>query len=309
MSADISTLLSELGYPVKDCGTYIQTAALWRGGSDPTSVAIYRERAVDFVEGESFSIDELFARILGLKSVEEAQQYLTKKNFILGKDVHFNPKISMVKVYPETCLSRLIPDYRYWTKRGISENTIREFKGGTCKKEKFCSRFVFPIYRRNNQKNEIIGFTGRALNPKEELRWLHHGSKTFWVYPLFLNQNVIEKTKQVILVEGIGDCLSLFECGIRNVLVLFGIELHKYLLQTLLKFDLKSIILALNNDSLGSNAGNKGAEKIKNKLLSYYSEEKIQILLPDKYKDLNDLLMKEGKYGIIRMFEKYLRVS
>ena len=60
-------------------------------------------------------------------------------------------------------------------------------------------------------------------------------------------------------MESIGDMLSLWE-GIKNSVVLFGVNLSDSILFYLIGLRVKKIVIALNND--GENkAGNSGAEK------------------------------------------------
>lgn len=303
----IKSVLEEIGYEIKDYGYYYSTRAVYRDGNDPTSLVIYPNGlCVDFVTAEKFSVEMLVARTLGLKTKEQAQQYLTKKSCFVGADVHFNPVILTLKTYPLDTLKLLLPDHSYWVKRGIGEKTVVQFKGGVCRQGRLKNRYVIPILRQASKDFEIIGFTGRALNPKENKRWLHFGSKSFWVYPNFLNDKIIREKKSVILVEGIGDLLSLFEAGFNNSLSLFGVEMCKALILYLIRVCPEKIIIALNNDSGKSEAGNRASEKIKNKLTNYFDERRIQICLPQGHKDWNEVLMNKGVYELQKQFENYL---
>ena len=305
---DIKDVLIDLGYKINDCGNYWTCQALYRDGQDPTSVAIYPNDnlVLDFVAGEKFSIETLIAKTIGIKTEEEVRKFLTQKSCVVYNRTHFNPEIQICKTYNPEMLKRLIPDHSYWTNRGISENIVSQFRGGVCQVGKYRNRYVFPIFRLENSKTELIGFTGRSLNPKENKRWLHHGSKSFWVYPNFLNHLDLYRTRQVILVEGIGDNLSLWECGIRNTQIVFGIEMCKYLLIYLLKINPSSIVISFNNDAKKSNAGNNASEKLKRRLCNYFSEDKIKILLPQKHKDWNDVLINQGRNSVLEQFAPVL---
>ena len=56
--------------------------------------------------------------------------------------------------------------------------------------------------------------------------------KKNFIFP-FICQEEIKKGKNVILVESIGDALSLIEIGIKNVLVLFGVSMSQEIIKNL----------------------------------------------------------------------------
>ena len=62
------------------------------------------------------------------------------------------------------------------------------------------------------------------------------------------NQNHIKESKKVFLVESIGDMLSLWEAGIKNTLVLFGLNVSSKIKQILIMLNLEKIYICLNND-------------------------------------------------------------
>jgi DNA primase len=147
------------------------------------------------------------------------------------------------------------------------------------------NRYVFPIF---DIKNNIIGFSGRDITNLSKIKWKHLGEKNDFVYPLFLNSQDIETQKEVILVESIGDMLSLYQAGIKNVLVTFGTSLSLGILNYLLKIDVKKINISLNNDSNKNNAGNIGAEKTYSRLKRYFDDKQLKIALPTK-KDFGEM--------------------
>ena len=95
---------------------------------------------------------------------------------------------------------------------------------------------------------------------------------------------ILKDTKKAILVESIGDMLSLWEAGIKNVIVTFGLDVSVAILNTLLRIDPDKIYISLNNDASNNNAGNEAAKKVERKLLKYFNRDQIAIKLPD----LND---------------------
>ena len=156
------------------------------------------------------------------------------------------------------------------------------------------NRYVFPIL---NSKNQIVGVSGRCIQENEKRsdrrpKWKHIGKINEWVYPAFLNSEIIKKERQTILVESIGDLLALWNNGIKNVLVIFGLNISSGVLNFLLKTDPTHVIISLNNDSQGNSAGNEAAEKNYNKMLKYFDKKQILIHLPTK-NDFGEMSSKE----------------
>jgi DNA primase len=103
-----------------------------------------------------------------------------------------------------------------------------------------------------------------------------------------LNVDEIKKQKEVIIIESIGDCLSLYQAGIKNTIVTFGLEVSVSILNFLLKLDPEKIYISFNNDNQKNNAGNNASEKAFNKLLRYFDKKQLQIKLPSK-KDFGEM--------------------
>ena len=143
-------------------------------------------------------------------------------------------------------------------------------------------RYIFPIF---NCKNDLVGVSGRDVSdspsPKRP-KWKHIGDKGQWRYPMQLNNKLLRSSREVIVVESIGDMLSLWEAGVRNVAVSFGLQISVALINYFLRIDARKIYLGFNNDDDKNSAGNKAAEKNRGRLLRYFDPEQIIISLPTK---------------------------
>ena len=276
----IKDILQSNGYIVTDCGNYIQFPALWRNGDDKTSVTCYTDtgKVIDWVTAEHFDVKELFARVLNLKSEVDINNAIEKNNISFN---HVVQKIEQKKKFDKELLLHLAPDYSYPVSRGISEETCKLFRSGYVGnvKGKQKHRFMFPIF---NSKDEIVGFTGRSLDNNDKIKWKHTGSKSDWVWPAYLNSKQIGTSKCCILVESPMCVLKLFDNNIKNVLCLFGTELHLGILNYLLRRNVDKIIISTNNelDSKNGGVGNEAAIKIKNKLSRYFDSKNVIIKLP-----------------------------
>jgi len=294
--SEVYEILSEMGYTLKDYGQYYRTKPLYRDSNNPTFLSIRKDTGqwYDFKECTGGSFERLVQLTLKLKSEDEAKGYLSKNNFE-QPEFKSRPRVAQsAKRFPKESLDKLLPVYDYWTKRGVSRETLMTFGGGIAEKGQMASRYVFPVF---DGRDDLVGFSGRdILNYKNSARpkWKHIGNKSQWKYPLKVNCEIIKESKEVILVESIGDMLSLWEAGVKNVIVTFGLSLGMGLINFFLRYEPEKIVISLNNDS-GSKAGNNAAKKMHNILLRYYSEDRLSIKLPTK-KDFGEM----GKEEILK---------
>jgi RNase H-fold protein (predicted Holliday junction resolvase) len=290
----IKDSLIQLGYKLADRGSYWQTNAIFRNGDNKTAIQIYKNTGVwkDHVQDSTFSpFSRLVEITLGTNDKNRLKQFLDEDD--LGDNYNRltnSEKLEMEEIYNENCLDRLLPHYKFYNDRGISEKTLKSLKGGYATTGKLYGRFVFPIY---NEHKQIHGFSGRDMNSSgDRPKWKHVGRKTGWIYPLYANPEVeqaINETQSVILVESIGDLLNLNEHGYKNVLVTFGLDVSTKLICATLSLNINKIVLSLNNDKTSSeNRGLNASIKNYLKLLNYYNPEKILICLPTE-KDFGDM--------------------
>tara|TARA_R100000008_G_C3570713_1_gene161929 strand:- start:782 stop:1555 length:774 start_codon:yes stop_codon:yes gene_type:complete len=201
-------------------------------------------------------------------------------------------------------LAKLLPHFKFYNDKGISNSTLKLYKGGLATAGKLNGRFVFPIFDEEDS-NQIIGFTGRHLRWHQESefpKWKHVGRKSNWLYPLCLpdvsTQSLpflesVQESREIIIIESIGDSLALTENKFLNHLVVAGLDLSSKQLSFLLSQELDQIIIATNNDK--SKAGLYAAIKIFIKLLNYFDIDKIRINLPTE-NDFGDMHTKSVNF-------------
>jgi 5S rRNA maturation endonuclease (ribonuclease M5) len=264
-------------------GTYLTCAAKYRGGDDPTSVAVYLQTNTvhDFVTSKTMSIEEFLKKTLNLSSHEQLEKILTgtKEYYSSCFSEHDNedPFNKVTKYYSSEDTVALEQNNSYWNGRGVNDSTINIFEGGICRSGKMENRYVFPIF---NSRKKIEGFSGRDVTGKSKIKWKHIGRKSDWAYPLYFSHKYVTEKNQIILVESIGDMLSLWQSGINNTAITFGTDIGSGLLKAILRLDPKSIIIATNNDV--NQAGQKAAQKISKKLDEFFDPEQIKICHPSK---------------------------
>jgi hypothetical protein len=293
MSKDIRDILEDIGYTnIKDLGKEYRMSAIYRDGDNETALRVKKDTGyfTDFKESISGPIEDLVKITLKLKDISEAKTWLSGKIDLSKVTTVAKSKIKEQRIFSEDYLSSLVKDHSYWIGRGVSESTIKLFNGGVVKSGKMKDRYVFPI---KNYKKQIVGFSGRDLLNTEagssRPKWKHIGDKSFWRFPLEFNYEAISNKRSVVVIESIGDMLALWDAGVKNSLVSFGLDLSVPCLNTLLKVDPNKIHICLNNDSEASGAGNVAAKKLKSKLLKYFDPKQVEIHNLAEYNDFGEM--------------------
>jgi len=286
-------LLKDAGCKPRNYGSYLTCTASYRGGDDPGSVGIYLQNNIvkDFVTGSIFSLEEFLKLTLKLKDLKQVEQILEDKaKYYTGfnNDIE-DPFNKSAKYYSNNDIVNFKQDGSYWHRRGISDETLKVFQGGLCTEGKMFQRYVFPIF---DARKKIQGFSGRDATGKSKIKWKHIGRRNEWAYPFIFNHQFIKETKQLILVESIGDMLSLWESGIKNTGITFGTEAGGGLLKAMVRLDPDSIVIATNNDE--NRAGQKAAIKIRSTLLEFFDPAQIFTYHPYK-NDFGDQTIEENK--------------
>lgn len=289
-SGKVVEILSNLGYPIQDCGDFIRTRAIYRGGDTFNALKVWKNSGwtVDFGEDKKgFSLYDLVAKTLGTQNPKNILSLINAER----REYIATPKAKylMPKTYDKACLERLLPNYSFYEKRGISATTQKMYKMGYATKDQMFQRMTFPIF---DEHEQIIGFSGRHIYHEDKPntpKWKHIGRKDTFVFPYYTISQCKEyfvDAPEVILVESIGDSMALCENKIFNHLVNFGLDCSAKLLAFLLSIDPSMITISTNNDSSKEqNTGKIAAIKNMIKLSSVFPVEMLRVKLPT----LNDL--------------------
>lgn len=294
MTQDIKDVLIQIGYTLHDYGKEYRARPIYRDSDNDTVLCINKATGqwIDFKEQISGSFEELVKISLNLKTKEEAKDWIISKHGSSITIKQEKPLVKGLKTFPKDLLEKLEKNNSYWNGRGIKDETLSPFDGGVASSGKMANRYVFPIF---NSKEEIIGLSGRDLTNDRTGRrpkWKHIGDKSEWKYPLKVNYEIIRQENEVILVESVGDMLSLWQAGVRNTIVTFGLDISVPLLNLLIKLDPNKIYISFNNDELNNSAGNKAADKARKKLVKYFNPQQVGIRLPSK-KDFGEMTKEE----------------
>jgi len=290
---NVKDILMDLGYSnIIEGPKDYRMRPIYRDSDNNTVLSVKKDtgRFIDFSRGITGSIEDLIKLSLNLKNVEEVGKWISQRNISIEIKEENRPKIKAQKIYDKDMLLKLTKDHSYWINRGIPEEIVSEFDGGVAKTGKMAGRYVFPIF---NSSNQIVGFSGRdILGRADHPKWKHVGTKSSWCFPAKKSLKQIKEKKEVLIVESIGDALSLYKCGIDNVLVSFGLEISTAIINFLLKLDVNKIRICFNNDSDKNFAGNEASEKAYNKLIKFFDTNQVVINLPSK-KDFGEMTLEE----------------
>jgi hypothetical protein len=285
MIDNLKDILLDIGYSnISDNGREFRMKPIYRDSSSNTVLSVRKDTGhfIDFSKQISGSFSDLVKISLNLKSQDEAVKWIQDKTDGTTTIKKPKPEVKGPRILPQEFLNKIISDHEYWVTRGVSKETLKDFQGGVVLVGKMSDRYVFPIF---NYKKELIGVSGRdMLNQKNSSRpkWKHIGNKSEWKYPMQINNKILQQTKEAFLVESIGDMLALWESGVKNVIVTFGLDVSVAVINYLLKIDIDKIYVSFNNDEENNSAGNVAAEKAKKKLLKYFDAPQVEIALPTK---------------------------
>lgn len=276
---------------MRDVGKEFRTKPLYRDSDSDNVLSIKKDTGYwyDFKTSQHGSFDKLVKITLGLDDLK-TEEYLKNKDWQTEASGIEKEKLEELKIFPKELLCKLEKDHSYWATRNIKEETVSIFEGGAASNGRMKDRYVLPIF---NSKKQIVGFTGRDLIGNKKAKWKHLGDKSKWVYPLFFNKDHVLKAKSIILVESVGDMLSLWQAGVKNTAVTFGLDINNALLNLFIRMDLDKIYISFNNDE--NQAGNQAAKKLYFKLIKFFDKEQILIALPTKndFGEMNEEEIKE----------------
>ena len=182
----------------------------------------------------------------------------TVKKFGLGASLDFNS----------------LPDYlagKGYTRQNLIDcGALTEGKNGKLVDSQG-GRLIFPII---NALDEVVAFGGRLLeksdfakykNTKETM--LFNKSKTLYNINLLKKLKREQTIKEVIVVEGYMDTISLYQAGFKNVVASMGTSLTKDQARLIKRYT-ENVLISYDGDFAGQKADLRGLEILKAENLS-----------------------------------------
>jgi len=223
--------------------------------------------------------------------------------------------------------------HKYFTDRGIDENTVRTFKlgfaedlwqglihycnqkkiesgilekaglilqsaGSQNKYDRFRNRIIFPIF---DLRNRVLGFGARALD--NSLPKYINSPETYiykkgrQLYGLNFSRDFIRKQNYAIIVEGYFDLIIPFKNGIKNIVATLGTALTTEHISLLKRFT-KNVIMVYDSDKAGEAATLRSLDTLIEEGMN------IRVAILPKGLDPDGFVRKEGKAGLMDLLKK-----
>ena len=180
---------------------------------------------------------------------EQARAYLTKRQM----DPRMARKFG-IGYSPDSydALFRHLKEKGFTVSDILKSGLVLENKDGKGYHDRFRGRLMFPIF---DVQGRVVGFGGRIL-AKGEPKYLNSPetilfSKSRNLYGL--NFAKAAKKRELILVEGYMDMLSIYQAGFHNVVASLGTAFNQEHARTLKRFA-DDVILLYDSDEAGTNA-------------------------------------------------------
>ena len=281
-----------------------------------------------------------FGEAVRTLAAEAGMQPYRFSNYDQKKDLRFQTYKNILKDYSDYFHRQLLNSnnkeaIEYLAKRDLKKNTIEEFQLGyvpwrnnfyeeLAKKysdeeinstglyykndktekyiDRFNSRIIFPV---NNITGDTIAFGGRVIREGNLAKYINSPETEFYkkgnmIFNLDKAKDLRSQTKEVLIVEGYMDVVSVYASGIKNVVANSGTALTERQISLIWKF-FSNPIICLDGDE----SGQKAALRIAEKLFSLINEEnKIFFsILPDG-SDPDDFIKQNGKEGLINLLKE-----
>ncbi len=279
-----------------------------------------------------------FGEAVKVLASEAGMQIYKFSKYDKEKEEKYNRYKKIIKEYSDYSQNQLFDKKNsfaldYLKKRKLSEETIKKFQLGYIpinnffsdlskkysiedikstgiyylieKNQKYLDRFknriIFPIF---NLSGDAVAFGGRIIKGDNIAKYINSPETEFFkkgrqLFNLNFAKDERANTKEVLIVEGYMDVISLYSRGIKNVISNCGTALTESQINLIWKF-FSNPIICLDGDKSGQQAALRIAER----LFSLISEEnKIYFSILDQGKDPDDIINDLGKEGFLKFLE------
>ena len=226
---------------------------------------------------------------------DEHIEYILKRNipsnivraFGLGASLNFYdlPKYLLSKGYSKQDI--------------LDSGTVNEVDGRLTDAQG--GRLIFPVI---NAMDEVVAFGGRVLkktdfakykNTKETL--LFNKSKTLYNINLLKKLRKTQTIKEVIMVEGYMDTISLYQAGFKNVVASMGTSLTQEQAR-LIKRYADTVLISYDGDGAGQKANMRGLEILKDEGVN------VKVVPLPEGLDPDDVIKQRGSEGYGRCLDE-----
>ncbi|MCW4040844.1 MAG: toprim domain-containing protein [Candidatus Bathyarchaeota archaeon] len=160
--------------------------------------------------------------------------------------------------------SRLRFPCQYYIERGFTAAALDHFDVGLCVRpgSQMHNRVVFPVYDEDDKY--MVGCVGRTVCG-DNRKWINQKgfNKSNYLYNYGKALKHVEAKDAIILVEGQGDVIRLYEADIKNAVGIFGSKMsdsQEYLIQ---KTGVSTVVIITDNDEAGQMCAQDISERFK----------------------------------------------
>lgn len=258
--------------------------------------AVLREAALHYVKN------------LSLPEAKPALEYISKRRlnnevvraFGLGYSLGWNEVVDHLRKKGYS--------FEIMQKAGIVEKNQR---GGYY--DVYAKRLIFPII---NSNDNVVGFSARVLDPNSNPKYRNTGEtpvfqKNECVYGINLIKKLrrTEELKEIIIVEGQMDVISVHKAGVKNAVACLGTALTPNHAKQLKKYCNK-VVVCFDGDGAGKKATLRSLDILVSAGLDVYVASMPPGIDPDEYVLANGVdsyreLITEAKYWVEYLIREY----
>ncbi|MGB4588152.1 MAG: DNA primase [Clostridiaceae bacterium] len=154
--------------------------------------------------------------------------------------------------------------------------------------DRFRNRIIFPVF---DLRGRVIGFGARVMDDSKpkylnspETPIFHKGTNLYGLNFALKNS----KEKDLIIVEGYMDCISLSQSGIKNVVASLGTALTKEQAKLLKRYS-QEVFISYDADNAGQIATQRGLDILRSEGIN------VKVIIIPRGKDPDDFIRAEGK--------------
>lgn len=208
------------------------------------------------------------------------------RTFGLGASLNFNdlPKFLLSKGYSRQDI--------------IDSGTVNEVDGRLTDAQG--GRLIFPVI---NAMDEVVAFGGRVLKKTDFAKYkntketpIFNKSKTLYNINLLKKLRKTQTIKEVIMVEGYMDTISLYQAGFKNVVASMGTSLTQEQARLIKRYT-DTVLISYDGDGAGQKANMRGLDILKGEGIN------VKVVpLPDGL-DPDDVIKQNGAEGYQKCLE------
>ena len=208
------------------------------------------------------------------------------RSFGLGASLNFNdlPKFLLSKGYSKQDI--------------LDSGTVNEVNGRLTDAQG--GRLIFPVI---NAMDEVVAFGGRVLKKTDFAKYkntketaIFNKSKTLYNINLLKKLRKTQTIKEVIMVEGYMDTISLYQAGFKNVVASMGTSLTQEQARLIKRYT-DTVLISYDGDGAGQKANMRGLEILKDEGLN------VKVVPLPEGLDPDDVIKQRGTEGYQRCLD------